>query len=168
MHGSRPGYIAQVGLDFGTAFSKCVVRDIGRGNARVLENYTSSRVPGSPFLFPSLLAVQDGLVVTDHPDCGQALPFAKMVLTTLAKGRGEFAPLGLWHDYLQILPAGMGEVEGITLAAAWLLAPLLKQARELATVMMPNFGEQTDDYLLVNLCIPVDDMTQKEVISSFR
>ena len=79
----RTGYIAQVGLDFGTAFSKCVVRDIGHGSARVLE--TSRPVDGTPYLFSSVIGFRDGSLVRTPASDDEALPFAKMLLTALAR-----------------------------------------------------------------------------------
>ena len=161
----RPAYIAQVGLDFGTAFSKCVVRDIGSGTARVLEN---SSLDGSPFLFRSVIGFRDQILFLNPPDEDEGLPFAKMLLTALARRHPAGGALLLWRDYLSCLPSGMSEIEGVTLAAAWLLASILRSARALAGQMMPGFGAQSDDYFFVNLCVPVDDMQEHNVIVAFR
>ena len=71
-------------------------------------------------------------------------------------------------DIFRNLPNGMSDIEGVALAVAWLLAPILCEARALAGQMMPGFGTQSDDYLFVNLCVPVDDMQERAVIRAFR
>ena len=162
----RTGYIAQVGLDFGTAFSKCVVRDIGHGTARVLE--TSRSVDGTPFLFSSVIGFRNGSLVRTPASYDEALPFAKMLLTALARGDAPSGALLLWQEYLRNLPEGMNQIEGVTLAVAWQLAPILSAAWNLAVKMMPEFGEQSDDCFLVNLCVPVGDMQEHAVMGAFR
>ena len=155
-----------MGLDFGTAFSKCVVRDVGRGTARVLEN--SNPVDGVPFLFRSVIGFRDQTLILNPPREDEGLPFAKMLLTALARRHSPRGALLLWQDYLRCLPNGMSEIDGVSLAVAWLLASILRAARILAGQMMPGFGAQPNDYFFVNLCVPVDDMQERTVISAFR
>ena len=162
----RTGYIAQVGLDFGTAFSKCVVRDIGRGTARVVEN--PCPVDGTPFLFRSLIGARDQTLLRTPLSEDEGLPFAKMLLTALARGHEPYGALSLWQTYLRNLPSGLKEIEAVTSVVAWLLAPILNAAWHLAEKMMPEFGTQSDDYFLVNLCVPIDDMQEHAVIGAFR
>ncbi len=145
----RPGYIAQVGLDFGTAYSKCVVRDVGAGGARVVEG----GLDGEPYLFPSSVYYRNGEFSGGVQTGSLELPFAKVLLATLARNRPLDSRTMPWQAVLRPEP-----IKRAKAGAAWMLAALLREAQKLACLMMPGFGSQHDDLLYVNMCVPVDDM----------
>jgi hypothetical protein len=163
---SRVGYVAQVGLDFGTAFCKCIVRDIGRGKARVLQKPNS--VGTAPFLFSSVINFESGRFLLGESEETRGLPFAKMLLTEYARGKIDGATKLLWREYIEKLPSTMMEIDGVLIAIGWRLAPILREARTLARRMMPGFGDHRDDHLFVNLCVPVDHMQDRAVVAAFQ
>lgn len=155
----RPGYVAQVGLDFGTAYSKCIVRDVGTGLARVVESGTA----GQPYLFPSIVYWRDGKFMTECQPGSLELPFAKVLLASLARERGFDSRTTAWEG-----PLGREQMKNLENAAARLLARILREAQNLVGQMMPGFGSQEDDLFYVNMCVPVDDLQDQRTQAVFK
>ena len=91
------------------------------------------------------------------------LPFAKVLLAALARGRSFDSRTSAWEraftdDRMARAKAG----------AAGMLAGILRVARDLAGRMMPGFGTQEDDLFYVNMCVPVDDMQDQSTRYVFQ
>lgn len=161
----RDGYFVQIGLDFGTAFLKCVCRDVAQDEAWV---YTSSRRGGdTPFLIPASVRL-DGrrlaLTAADDPDVLQS---PKTMLRDAALGR--------WHGpALSSLAQRLGTTErraleiGAKVVGVYLLAQTLAGVRRCIRGRLPGFGEHIDDYVAVNMAIPVADAERPEINRAFE
>ena len=88
----RNAYYIQIGFDFGTSFSKCVIRDTGFNRAHIFYPKKPAN-PELPFLLPTTLCIH-GTKLSRAPLTGKSyergyLPFIKMALSSDAKGEGN-------------------------------------------------------------------------------
>jgi hypothetical protein len=76
---SRPDYVFNVGLDFGTAFIKCIVRDVGNKAAWPLQVTLEGQ---KTFLIPSRVQIHNGRVSgpLDPSGSGVSISYLKMAL----------------------------------------------------------------------------------------
>jgi len=132
---------------------------VGKEQARVVE----AGVDGEPYLFSSLVHYCDGEFVPKAQPGSLELPFAKVLLASLARGRGFDSRTIAWQE-----PLGQDRMERAKDAAARMLAEVLEEAHNLATQIMPGFGSHEDDLFYVNMCVPVDDMQDRRTQNVFR
>lgn len=162
---SRNPHFVQIGLDFGTAYSKCICRDVMIDKAWV-------HVPSSPkdkelpFLIPSIVFFKDGCLstsiesVSHYPEHG--LYHLKQALEKIALkqlGDPSLAP------YKRVI----GNIDDTRLVAlveasatyflAWIISDVRKQLKK----RLKGFGENPDDYLAINLAVPVADAQRPAV-----
>lgn len=162
----RPNpHFVQIGFDFGTAYSKCVCRDVMTDKAWV-------HIPSSPadqtlpFLIPTILIVEDDHLRypskpgTHYPDGG--LYHLKLALEKVA--------LQQWNDpvldsYRRVSKeAGASQLASFVEASAiYFLAGALGDIRKTVQQRLAGFGEHPDDYMAVNLAVPVADAERPAV-----
>jgi len=158
-------YFIQIGFDFGTSYSKCICRDMIANKAWVHLH------PGSdghelPFLIPSTLLIKEGMLshVEDpkrhYPENG--LYHLKHVLVKVALGYFDDSALDPYRS--AIGPCSTRQLSGFVEACAlYFLAGALGEVREEVKHRFPGFGMLPEDYMAVNLAIPVGDAEQPEV-----
>jgi hypothetical protein len=161
----RDPHFVQVGLDFGTAFLKCVCRDVIKDEAWVYRNQSSDSA--LPFLVPATV-FSDGKTVSRN---GRAkaipLPSPKMLLRAVAGGD--------WSaSVLREMPAWCNkesEARRAVLARAFAvyhLADALADIRENIKLQIPDFGQQPQDFVAINMAIPVADAQLPKINEAFR
>lgn len=158
-------YFIQIGLDFGTSFSKCIVRDVMADKAQV---YVP---PGSggrklPFLIPSVLSFADGtLRFIDDPAVqyiDRGLYHLKQALALVALRQWDHPLLSVYRVY--------GEssdekklAEFIESCAVYYLAGVIGEVRRGIRLKFKDFGAHHDDYMALNLAVPIKDAQQPEI-----
>jgi len=164
---NRNPHFVQIGFDFGTAYSKCVCRDVMLDKAwvHVPPHSTDQQ---SPFLIPSMVFLKNGSF-TACSDSGSQYP--EFGLFHLKQALEKIA-LRKWDDqtlehYKRIAgDAGHSEkalyrfVEG---CATYFLAGVIGDVRQKVQQRLKGFGEHPDDYIAINLAIPVADAQRPEV-----
>jgi hypothetical protein len=159
----RPPYEFVVGLDFGTAFTKCVVRDDASGNAFIVKL-------GNPEYWRSseIKVCGSGFVATVETATERTrLPFLKMALAAAAK-RDSTNP-SLRRLEAIAFKSGMGGSVDHFLDAAvvCLLADVLHQALNFIKSHRKDFGQNAGDTWSVNMAVPVAHSDETIIRSRF-
>jgi hypothetical protein len=163
----RSAYLVQIGFDFGTAFSKCVCRDIHTGKAWI-HLHDAKAAPELPFLISSSLTFRSG--VLGHQDaCNGAyteggLHHVKMALEKVA--------LGQWRDpvltaYYEAAPSQSPEMvtKFVESCAIYLLGGAFGTVRRSIGDRFP--GKVDGDHVQINMAMPVADANHPDVDALF-
>lgn len=163
----RNPHFVQIGFDFGTAYSKCLCRDVMIDKAWV-------HIPSSPadqalpFLIPSIVFLKDGRLTactnsgSHYPENG--LYHLKQALEKVA--------LRQWDDQALVpykrLAGGAESDESSVIrlvkgCATYFLAGAIGDVRRQVRQRLMGFGEHPDDYIAINLAVPVADAQRPEV-----
>ena len=161
----RDPYLVQIGLDFGTAFSKCVCRDILAEKAWI-HTQENNGSEGLPFLIPCNLAFENGYLWLSSQGNGSylagGLSHVKMAL--------QKAALEEWDDpFLRPFKKACGEVEipeFVKACAVYLIAGILGGVKREISRRFP--GHQEKDSALVNMAVPVADADRPVVEALFE
>jgi hypothetical protein len=154
---ARKPYFLQIGFDFGTAFSKCVIRDVASDKAWVFMP-PNVCIPNLPFLIPSRLRLDHGAILPfarteNHYSAGQLSMF-KLALHQAITGKPdgslikEFEDIKTRHN----LDADLSAILEACIAAYLAFAFADIQAH--IDQRYPDFGKSAKDSLFVNLAIP--------------
>jgi hypothetical protein len=167
----REPYFFQIGLDFGTAYTKCVIRDVRKDAARVYVPENKQN-PSLPFLIPSQFQ-RDGffvgrLIGDDVHYSEVTISLLKMALSNVASGQIDTpatksvrGALAAWDVLDSATPRW---VEGIT---ALFLAAILRDVRADLRRHFPDLGHNSKDYIGVNLAIPVAELGAEPIRAAF-
>lgn len=163
-------YFIQIGFDFGTSFCKCICRDVMTDKAWIFFSNGPEEVE-TPFLIPTTLLVQNGNIrhpnssFTEYQDNG--LPHLKLALVKAA--------LHQWDDpVLMPYKCVIGKFNTIPLdefveaCAVYYLSGALGDVRKDLLTKFPGFGLLPEDFMAVNLAVPVADAQKPEVESLFQ
>lgn len=140
-------HLIVVGLDFGTAYTKCVVRD-----AMVRDPGKAYPVPfelagGWSYLVPSVVVRQQTNLVSAF-DCpldgaNERIDYLKMRLVSeLDQQRAE-----AWRD-----GKSAGEMQVLV---AWFIAQILARVGQEIHRRWPDFGSHPRDECFINICVPI-------------
>ncbi len=153
----RDPYFIQIGFDFGTSYSKCICRDIMTNKARV---YISNKYKNQelPFLIPCAIVFKDGkLSHVDNPETHypeNGLYHLKHALVKIA--------LHEWNDPILIpYRRACASHDNNQLAmfvencAVYYLASVFGEVRDNIRRRFSDFSTLTEDYMAVNLAVPV-------------
>ena len=162
---TRQPYFIQIGFDFGTSYSKCVCRDVVTGKAWV-HIPVRSDVQEQPFLIPSVIKQKDGILsVVDNP----AYHYPENGLYHLKQAMVKTA-MKQWDDpVLTAYKESIGTTEPYRIrdfvksSAVFYLARSLGEVRAQIQKRMKDFGNLPEDYMAVNLAVPVADAEQPEI-----
>jgi hypothetical protein len=150
---SRPDYVFNVGLDFGTAFIKCIVRDVGNKAAWPLQVTLEGQ---KTFLIPSRVQIHNGRVSgpLDPSGSGVSISYLKMALAATC---GSATDDIWWQTVSADLKSALGDVrnEQINALTVFLLTHVLSAVRRFVVEMRPDFGVQKGDCCFVNMAVPV-------------
>lgn len=166
----QQAYFIQVGFDFGTSYSKCICRNIISDKAWI---YIPPKpyVHELPFLLPSVLLYQDGKFQYIHKPgihyLDNGIYHMKPALVKLSLGQMDDDDPVLvpyrricaqfnynLHDF----------VEG---CAVYFLACAFGMVREQIKQRFSDFGSHPDDYIGVNMAVPIADMEQRAIRALF-
>lgn len=152
-------YFVQIGFDFGTAYSKCICRDVMTNKAWV---HIPSEPKDSelPFLIPGVLLFEKGSIKPIYTSAGHyhenGLYHLKLALEKVA--------LKQWND--PVLRPYCREPWGadperiarfVEVCGIYFLAGALGDIRRKLRDRFTDFGNHLEDYMAVNLAVPVAD-----------
>jgi len=169
MKPQREAYYIQIGFDFGTSFSKCIIRDIGFDRAKVF-------VPAKPadealpFLLPTTLRLH-GIKLSTAPANGNSygrhcLPFIKMALASTAQGSLRATCL---TPYQTACDAKGWRLNDFVMAGAvFYLAELFGEIDEHIKKEFPGFGEMEGDQQFINVAIPIFQKSNRNIEIAFN
>lgn len=158
--GRRLGYLLVVGFDFGTAFTKCVIRDANVRDPGRAHPVRFKLADGWSYLVPSLVYM-DGTTPRSAFDtpADSKLPridHLKMRLVASADPARAHA----WG----MKAAELNEAKALS---AWFVAHVLAHVgREILTIWS-DFGERPDDACFVNICVPISNADAHHVETAF-
>jgi len=161
----RDPYFIQIGFDFGTSYSKCVCRDMMMNKAWV-HRFSGSENEENPFLIPSALSINDGKIshVSDctihYPENG--LYHLKNALVKVALAQWDDPILKPGQSVLKVSDPALLSKQ-IESCAVYLLGGALGDARKAVKKRFPGFGQVSDDYIAVNMAVPVKDAEEPSV-----
>jgi hypothetical protein len=156
-----------VGLDFGTAFTKVMIRNT------VTDELYAIRFPyegREEFFLPSVLYLRDGAIL--HPigiDSVEGLlmiPYLKMALAEKCRktpdrwlrlaNRANGGELGFpVGDYIEAL-------------TGYFLLPIVQHSLQDVRSRWPDFQSHPDDSVFFQMSIPAEDVQQEKVLESFK
>lgn len=158
-------YFIQIGFDFGTAFSKCVYRDVITDKAWVYISPVFSNQE-LPFLIPSVFLFR-GRRFWDVEDQDTHYPegslyHLKTAMVKVALGEVNDPVL---EPYRRVLEScNVQQLRGfVESCGVYFLARVLGAVRQQVKEILPDFCEHPKDYMAVNLAVPVGDVERTEV-----
>jgi hypothetical protein len=161
----REPYFIQIGFDFGTSYSKCVCRDVITNKAWIYLPSGSESLE-LPFLIPSVLLLRDGRLshvdnsVSDYHANG--LYHLKHALEKVALHQWGDSALAPYRNAI-----GQSDVDHLAgfvrTCAVYFLAGVIGEIREHVRGRLPGFGANPNDYVAVNLAVPVADAERPPV-----
>jgi len=161
----REPYFVQIGFDFGTAYSKCVCRDVITNKAWVYLP-TKSECNEYPFLISSTLILRnEKLSHVENQGCdyhADGLYHLKHALEKVALCEWNDPVLDPYRNF----PGLSHERQLATFVqncAIYFLAGVLGEIRNHIQQRFPGFGLHKDDYMAVNLAVPVADAERPQV-----
>ena len=162
---TRQPYFIQIGFDFGTSYSKCVCRDMMTDRAWV---HIPNKCAGQelPFLIPSTLLLKNrGIGSVDNPEYHypeNGLYHLKHALVKIALRQWDDPVLAPYRS--AVGSAGSEKLRGfVETCAVYFLAGALGEVRAQIRRRLPEFGSLPEDYMAVNLAVPVADAERPEV-----
>lgn len=166
----RAPYSFNIGLDFGTAFSKCVLRDTRQEPSRA--TLVKFRHNGeNPYLVPSEVYFEDNVLFTpldlDARVPVQSIGHLKMALYATVRGhRSDPWLLGVAQHWPEDSEEELDrKVE--TLVVLY-LAALIRHSLATLKAQLPDFGEVKGDLCAVNMAVPVAHAQDAAVEEAFR
>ena len=159
-----------VGLDFGTAYTKCMVRDFNyRGTNRSVFPVSFAVDGERTFFLPSDVGWMNGQLVHALDGIPQQVPvltFLKMALAAAATGSrsdwldGVMRPMGMLDSHQQ-LPC-------VQALVAFYLVRVMQVVRAYIADRWPDFGTVEGDSLYYNMAVPVAEAREEAVLAGFR
>lgn len=166
----RQPYFIQIGFDFGTSYCKCICRNVMINKAWI-HLPPQSRQQELPFLIPSTLVLRDGVIGhagnqnTHYPENG--LYHLKNALVKTALQEWDDPVFGPYRRGGE--PAdGCRLAELVEACAVYFLAGAFGNVREDVRQRLPNFGKLQNDYMAINLAVPVADAERPMVNTLFH
>ena len=162
---SRPQRLWNVGLDFGTAYTKCIVRNLATEEAFLVP------LCGDEYLFPTTVFCGCNWMWL-HGDEPKEQTLAKIshLKMALAEVSAE-RPTGMWvEDFMRATQASdinsmRGNIEALTV---YFLARVIQRARSFIITKTPDFSEKAGDRLMVNMAVPVAHAQEVQISKSFQ
>ncbi|NJD37159.1 MAG: hypothetical protein FIA89_02375 [Geobacter sp.] len=161
----RNPHFVQIGFDFGTAYSKCVCRDVMINKAWVhIPSHPNDKE--LPFLIPSIVFYKNGKLSacikseSHYPEHG--LYHLKQALEKIALRQLDDQSLA---PYKRVTNDSDGSrlVAFVEASVTFFLAWAIGDVRRQVSKKLQGFGEHPDDYLAINLAVPVADAQRPEV-----
>ncbi len=155
----RPAYFIQVGFDFGTSYSKCIYRDIMTQKAYIhLPDYSVNAE--LPFLIPGVVLFKDE-VISCYTDSDQQYPDNGLyhLKTALAKVALDESSSPILKTYEMVTGTKGKEFlyKLIENCSVYYLGKALGVVKSNIRRRFPEFGSDEQDYIAVNMAIPVGE-----------
>lgn len=162
---SRDPYVFQIGFDFGTSYSKCVIRD--RDKAFVFSFDLQGK---TEFLLSSSILYRDGFFSTNtanqlYPEHG--LWYIKMALVELAHRNFSAPVLEHFNTAAGAAPGSIKLQNFVLSAALFYLSRALGKIRSYILSRYPDYGKHERDDMFVTMAIPVSNMADRETETLF-
>ena len=162
---SRDPYVFQIGFDFGTSYSKCVIRD--RDKAFVFSFDLQGK---TEFLLSSSILYRDGFFSTNtanqlYPEHG--LWYIKMALVELAHRNFSAPVLERFNKAAGAAPGSIKLQNFVLSAALFYLSRALGKIRSFILMRYPDYGKHERDDMFVTMAIPVSNMADRETETLF-
>ena len=166
----RPPYFIQIGFDFGTSYCKCIYRDVMIDKAWV-HLPPEAQEQELPFLIPSALVLKDGIIGhvgkcrSHYPDNG--LYHLKLALVKIALQEWDDPVLAPYRENSRSVDeCRLSKL--VEACSVYFLAGAFGQIREDVRRRLPNFGKLQDDYMAINLAVPVADAERPKINALFH
>jgi len=164
---SRAAYLIIAGIDFGTAFTKCMVRNTATNELKAVTYNLRGR---KECLLPSLLHIESGNIVhplySDAKPNGMTIPYLKMALVGKCRGESSRWARVLTQSNGKELPYDiLPIIEGLV---GFYLHCVVGRIVEFTRESWPDFGQHPEDQIFYNMSLPADDMQQEKVLESFK
>jgi hypothetical protein len=156
VHERKDPYFFQIGLDFGTSYSKGVCRDMMTNKAWV-HIHPRSKYQELPFLISSALIIKNNRIF--HVEDASGLYHLKSALVLAANGLLDNPLLGPYRNAVRLKNSNQLPVF-IQTCAIYFLAGVIGEIRKQVRERFPAFGALPDDYMAINLAVPVEDAQQ--------
>ncbi len=141
------GYMLIVGLDFGTAYTKCIVRDAMVRDPGKAYPVAFNLVGGKTYLFPSVvIRSQSQLLTARDTSLGshtEVVDFLKMRLVSEVDGERAAA----WRS--------VDSGTSVRAIVAWFFGQVLAEVGRECRSRWSDFGEHPEDSFFVNTCVPI-------------
>lgn len=159
--------ILVIGLDFGTAYTKCMVRDLNYRRAKPLAFKLDD---GKTFFLPSEVEWRSGRL--NHPldapfgDGAHSLTYLKMALTAAVRGERS--------DALDVVMRAISpsdshqQIRQIRALVVFYLFGVLRAVHHLITEQWKDFGQHRANTIFYNMAVPVAHARHRSVESVFR
>jgi len=136
-----------VGLDFGTAYTKCVVRDALVRDPGKAYPVSFELADGWSYTVPSVVIKREGGLTSAFDgqlgQTGERIDYLKMrMVSELDQQRA-----GAWRD-----GESVGEIQ---VMVAWFLAQVLARVGKEIQLRWPDFGQHPGDQCFTNICVPI-------------
>jgi len=170
VHERQDPYFIQIGLDFGTSYSKVVCRDMMTNKAWV-HIHPMSQDQELPFLIPSALIIKNNRIFhvedtrTQYPENG--LYHLKSALVLAANGHLDNPLLEPYRNAARLKTSNQFPAF-IQTCAIYFLAGVIGEIRKKVRGRFPGFGDLPDDYMAINLAVPVEDAQQPAINSIYQ
>ncbi len=169
----RDPYVFQIGFDFGTSYSKCIIRDIKKDKAFV---YTFDCNGKEEFLISSDILYENKTFIVNkenrqYPKNG--LWHIKMALPVLMRGEYDSPILKCFKSAVCPSP-GNHKLDNHVLdnfvksSCLFYLSRTLWRVRQYLFKRFPDFGEHKQDDMYVNMAIPVQTLQDKKTRKLFK
>ena len=169
MKTKRAPYFIQIGFDFGTAYSKCIYRDVGVDRAFIYQPKTPYHHQ-QPFLLPVLLKYHENKVVEPKTAEGfhhaNHLSLLKMALFHASSRNFDDITVQRCKEVLDCSTDQL--LERIEAATAHYLAHRFSEIIETIKLQFQGFGDHIDDSLFLNLAIPVANAAAEDTTVVFQ
>jgi hypothetical protein len=156
-----------VGLDFGTAFTKVMVR-----NAVTDELYAISFLQEGrrEFFLPSVLYIHEGAILhplsLDSAKPSLTIPYLKMALAEKCrKAPDQWLRLANRANGGEMGFAVGDHIEALT---GYFLLPVVQHVLHFIQTRWPDFRSHPEDRVFFQMSIPAEDLEQEKILESFK
>lgn len=163
----REPYYIQIGLDFGTSFSKCIFREV-HANRAWIYRHTDTQ---NPFLIPSPVIISNNILSTHresdilYPENG--LVHLKFAIERAFKGDLKSHVVAPYKS-ASLLYAENNTQKFIDLCAIYYLASTICSIKKKARSIFEDFGTDNADQFCINMAIPVSSASDTPLCNHYK
>lgn len=167
-HTNRDAYVFQIGFDFGTSYSKCIIRELTKDQAFV---FTFDHNGRAEYLISSTIIYQNNRFRINsenvqYPENG--IWHIKMALVDIAHNNFTSPTLSQYNKSAGLIPGSPEQKKFVKSACLFYLAKTFGRIHEEIYRRFPDFGTHEGDDIFINMAIPVRDFEDKKTIDLFE
>ncbi len=162
---SRAQRLWNIGLDFGTAYTKCIVRNLATEEAFLVPLH------GTEYLLPTEVFCGSKFMWLHGDESKEENPtkvlHLKMALAEVSSGRMN----GRWvEEFMRVVESSDedGVPRHIEALTVYFLARVIQRARAFMLAQSPDFSEALGDRMMVNMAVPVAHAQDVGVSQNFQ